>query len=293
MKGLKIINKICAAVTAVVLSLMVMPLANTVTANTLAPSADMITVSGLVNNVSKGGGMTIKLKFSSNAGIKSLTAPSNGSAMWCEGFIANKNMEVDSVNKIVTIRLGSIVSTSTSQTKKIHIAGGLGIDNNNLLSNPIDLTFNMGSQAPKVTVSGPNVSSIYVGGSVKYTLNYSDDIGTPRIDPKGFIKLNGFTGNINVSVSGNVATVTINDIVGSVGGEKNITILEGSATDTDGNKSNSVTSGSFSIAQKPVTPTPDPKPEEKPDPKPEEKPNPEPEKPSKPGQVTNPSTGKF
>ena len=122
--------------------------------------------------------------------------------------------------------------------------------------------------SPVLTISEPNPAQVYAGGTVTYTLTYTDNVGIRKISLKeSDLGLNGFTATKKVVInSNNTATVTLSNIQGEVGGNKTLYVAGGTAIDDDFNMANAATSKAFVIAKK-STPTPaDPKPA---DPKPE------------------------
>ncbi|MCX8074573.1 MAG: S-layer homology domain-containing protein, partial [Clostridia bacterium] len=110
-----------------------------------------------------------------------------------------------------------------------------------------------------LSISGPSSSTVKVGGTITYTLNYSDNVGIASImTGPGAIVTNGFTATKTVTGSGNTRTVTLSNIQGSLG-SKTISVTGGTAADASGNLSNAATSPAFTIVSDstviPKTPT--------------------------------------
>jgi len=106
---------------------------------------------------------------------------------------------------------------------------------------------------PTVYVSGPSKSSAYAGETITYTVEFSDNKGLSAVNlyPSN-VELHGFEATKTVTGTGNVRTVTLSNIEGTIGTGKYITIKAGSAVDTSGNKSFAIDSDAFAIVAKPV-----------------------------------------
>lgn len=283
MKNIKL-RKVFAIVAIAAMAFVSMPV------NMVKAALPALSVSALsTKTVKEGGSITFTLSYSGDIRKISLKESDIG----LDGFTANKKITVSGNNRIVT--LSNIKSTSTVYTGKVvRVAGGTAIDNDFNMANAVTskafTIIKKKSQAPVLTISDPNPAQVYAGGTVTYTLTYTDDIGIRKISLKeSDLGLNGFTATKKVVInSNNTATVTLSNIQGEVGGNKTLYVAGGTAIDDDFNMANAATSKAFVIAKK-STPTPaDPKPT---DPKPvDPKPvDPKPEKPS--DWRENPNTG--
>ncbi|CCZ55802.1 unknown [Clostridium sp. CAG:1219] len=237
-----------------------------------------------------GGTVTYTLTYTDNVGIRKISLKE--SDLGLNGFTATKKVVINS-NNTATVTLSNIQG-KVGGNKTLYVAGGTAIDNDFNMANAVTskafTIIKKKSQAPVLTISDPNPAQVYAGGTVTYTLTYTDDIGIRKISLKeSDLGLNGFTATKKVVInSNNTATVTLSNIQGKVGGNKTLYVAGGTAIDDDFNMANAATSKAFVIAKK-STPTPaDPKPT---DPKPiDPKPvDPKPEKPS--DWRENPNTG--
>jgi len=104
---------------------------------------------------------------------------------------------------------------------------------------------------PSIAVSSPSRTSVNVGGSISYTISFTDNVGISRVNTtSSYITLNGFSANISVVNNGNKSVVTLSNIQGTAG-KKNISIKAGAAQDSTGNTTYAISnSTSFSILQK-------------------------------------------
>lgn len=102
---------------------------------------------------------------------------------------------------------------------------------------------------PTVKISKANPVSIKEGGKISFVLTFSDNKGIRSVSLKEKdIKLNGFEADIEIIGSGNKSrTITLNNIKGTKGTQKSITIASGVVIDTTGNRSKAVTSSKFTL----------------------------------------------
>ncbi|MEG2348246.1 MAG: hypothetical protein RSB67_01185 [Clostridia bacterium] len=260
-----------------------------------------------VGNIIEAGAIALKISAPSNYNVKekdslSFTLTFSGdiadidminSDVALEGFKAD--IEITGTGNIRTLNLKNVEGIGTG--KRVRISGGIGISSTGAVSNAVNSAlFNIvakDSIAPKLVVSNPNPSQVYVGGTVSYVLTFTDNVGVIDIDMiKQDIALQGFTADVAITGSGlSARTVTLSNIQGSIGGGKYIKVSGGIALDAEGNVSNSANAPVFVIAEKPVDPVvPDPDPIV-PDPV-VPKPNPEPEKEKPTDWIKNPNTGR-
>ncbi len=108
---------------------------------------------------------------------------------------------------------------------------------------------------PIVKISAATPKSIKEGGTVKYTLTFSDNVKVTDVKlDASKIELVGFKANVSVKVDGvKSATVTLKNIKGNAGVNKYIKVDSGVALDEPGNRSAKVVSPKFTIAEKKQT----------------------------------------
>lgn len=258
MKKIFNIKKIFVVLTVVAVSLTVLSTINYVGA--WAACLSNTPLSSKV--VEENGSLQFTLKYTNDINAI-LVQPSNFSL---EGFTANVNVAIDktnSNNRVVT--LSNIQDEEgTAAKKRVYVAGGTAVSSDGRLANSVTTeTFTIKESAststptttdnvaPVATISGPSASSVYAGGTVTYKITYTDNVGIKAINLNANdIRLSGFTANKNVSINGNVATITLSNIQGSIGGDKVIYVTGGTAIDNNGNLCNAVTGSAFSIVQK-------------------------------------------
>ena len=132
--------------------------------------------------------------------------------------------------------------------------------------------------APTVSLSVASPSSVLTGKTVTFTATYADNVAVMNVSllAKEVI-LNGFTGKVTVSGTGNTRTITISNVK-DIAGDNSIRLTAGTSIDTSGNLDKGTTSSKFTI--KPIEP-------EKPEPE-----KPKPQKPDPEDWIPNPNTGK-
>ena len=258
------------------------PVFTIVPKDTVAP---VLTISApSVNKVYNGGTVTYTLRYSDNAGIRMITLSEK--SLGLEGFTANKKVVINKDNT-ATVTLSNIQG-EVGGNKVLRVAGGTAIDEDLNMANAVTATaFTIDkkiSQAPALTISNPNPQKVYNGGTVTYTLKYTDDVKVKMITlSEKSLGLEGFTADKKVVINkDNTATVTLSNIKGEIGGNKVLRVAGGTAIDEDLNMANAVTATAFTIEQKPEEP-------KKEEPKVEE---PKPVQPQKPSDwKENPNTG--
>ena len=192
----------------------------------------------------------------------------NASDLYLNGFTANINIANSGNSRVVT--LSNIHNTSGSSLKRVKVSGGTAISSDGQLANAIQTeSFTIKEQqqtqtgtnddvAPVAKISGPNPSQVYIGGTVTYKVTYTDNVKVQKITlNSGDIRLNGFTADKSVSISGNTATITLSNIKGDVGGNKTVYVSGGTAFDSNGNLCNAVTGSAFTLLSKNVPNNPD------------------------------------
>jgi len=224
-----------------------------------------IAVSSPTNNsVNAGASVSYTVSFTDNSGaVKINTTPNH---IILNGFNANISVSNSSNKSVIT--LTNIQGTNGN--KSISIKSGAASDNAGNITSAINSTipFNLVNKTvnnnqnnsnnnyvdnvrPSISISSPNNSKVYEGGTVVYTVSFADNIGITRVNlSSNYITLNGFNANISVSGSGSARMITLSNIQGNIG-YKNITIKSGAAEDASGNKTNAISkSVSFEIIKK-------------------------------------------
>ena len=108
---------------------------------------------------------------------------------------------------------------------------------------------------PVVKIGAAEPKSIYAGGTVKYTVTFTDDVKVTDVNlTASKIELVGFTADISVEVDGvKSAIITLKNVKGNAGVNKYIKLDSGIAIDEAGNRSAKVVSTKFTIAKKTTT----------------------------------------
>ena len=157
------------------------------------------------------------------------------------GFTANVSISGTGDVRVVTL---SNVQGAAGNKNIIIKAGAAENYNGQSLATPKSISFSLTENTqladnvkPSVSIGAPDVNSINVGGTVKYTVTFSDNVGISKINlSDSYIVLNGFKASVTVSGSGSTRTVTLSNVQGTAG-NKTISIKAGAAEDTSGNKS--------------------------------------------------------
>lgn len=238
------------------------------------------------SKVNVGGTVTYTLKYTDNVGIKMITL--NEKSLGLEGFTATKKVVINKDNT-ATVTLSNIQG-EVGGNKVLYVAGGTAIDADLNMANKVTAeAFTIEkkvSKAPVLTISKPNPEKVYNGGTVTYTLTYTDDVKVKMITlNEKSLGLKGFTADKKVVINkDNTATVTLSNIKGEIGGDKILYVAGGTAIDEDLNMANEVTATAFTIEAEPVKPEP-----QKPEPVKPEPVKPQPQKPA--DWKDNPNTG--
>ena len=198
-------------------------------ANSINLTGSYITLNGFTANVNVSGTGNVKTVTLSNvqgtAGNKNITIK--------EGAASNENGQSLATPKSISFAL---VETATSTTTTVPT----------VVTTPVSTT-SVDSVRPSISVSSPSVKSVNAGGSVSYTVTFTDNVGVSKVNlSESYITLNGFTANVNISGTGNVRTVTLSNVQGTAG-NKNIAIKAGAAEDAASN-STLATPNSISFA---------------------------------------------
>lgn len=140
---------------------------------------------------------------------------------------------------------------------------------------PVEL-YNVKAADTYVDLFISNPASVTEGRTITFNFNYTGQVLNVSLLAKEVI-LNGFTGKVTVSGTGNTRTITISNVK-DIAGDNSIRLTAGTSIDTSGNLDKGTTSSKFTI--KPIEP-------EKPEPE-----KPKPQKPDPEDWIPNPNTGK-
>ncbi len=210
------------------------------------------------SSVVEGGSISFTFNYSDNTAVKTINLTTGHIGL--VGFTGDIAISGTGLSQR-TVTISNIKGVGNG--KYITVNGGTAIDaEGNLADGKTSSTFNVTAKTvadtvkPVLTISAPSASSIVEGGSVSFTLNYSDNVAIKTINlTKGHIGLVGFTGDIAISGTGlSQRTVTISNIKG-VGNGKYITVNGGTAIDTSGNMADGKTSSTFNVTAKTVADT--------------------------------------
>lgn len=208
--------------------------------------------------VNDGGEIYFTLKYTND--INRITL--SNSDITLDGFRANISIQYQGNNRVVVLSNIHNASGAPTDKKRVYIAEGTAYSSDDRPANAIrteSFTINVNEKPatpvdnvkPTAVISGPSASQVYAGDTVTYKITYSDNVGIRKISlTANDIRLSGFTANKSVSISGNVATITLSNIQGEVGGNKVIYVAGGTAIDDNGNMCNAVTGSAFSIIKK-------------------------------------------
>jgi len=209
-----------------------------------------------VSSVYIGETVTYTLYLADNVGI---AKDNTASMIDLNGFTAKISVSGDKSQKTVTLSniQGTVGTGKTITVKAGALVDAAGNKSNAASSYAFELKKKVAADTakPTVNISRPNVSSVYVGETVTYTLYLADNVGIAKDNTASMIDLNGFTAKISVSGDKSQKTVTLSNIQGTVGTGKTITVKAGALVDAAGNKSNAVSSYSFEIKKKVVADT--------------------------------------
>ena len=216
-------------------------------------SIPTVTISGISSGLvlEEGGTLTFKVYFDDDTELASTYLPA--SSIITNGFTATKTVTGGTTK---TVTLSNIKGAGSG--KYITIAAGAATDSSGNVSKAVDSrTFTIkatDSTPPSVTVSKPNPTSVYIGGTITYTVYFDDETGIKAVNfNKDYIVLNGFAATVSVSGTGTEQrTVTLTNVQGASDSENYITIKSGAAIDAAGNISKAVTSAKFTMSSKPV-----------------------------------------
>ena len=160
MKNIKL-RKVFAIVAIAAMAFVSMPV------NTIKATVCALQLSGPSSKVvEEGGSVSFKLTFSGDVADISL----RDSSVALVGFTAKKTFS--GTGNVRTLTLSNIKGTGSG--KYIKVAGGIALSRTGNGSNPVNssmFTVNPSdSEAPKLTISNPQPSKVYLGGTVTYVL---------------------------------------------------------------------------------------------------------------------------
>ncbi len=204
--------------------------------------------------VKEGGSISYTLNYTGAEAVMNLTKGHVGLA----GFTGDISISKGSGRQMI-VTVSNV--KGVGEGKFITINGGTAIsmaDPTKLANGVEGLTFTIEAakpvddQKPVLNISAPNPAVVTEGGSVSFTLNYTDNVGIQTINlTQGHIGLVGFTGNVSISGSGNSQrVVTISNVQGT-GAGKYITVNGGTAVDTSFLLADGKKSSEFTIQAKP------------------------------------------
>ncbi len=211
----------------------------------IRPSISITTPSR--DNVKAGESVSYIVYFGDNIGITSV--PMNSSYVGLNGFTGNVSV-TGSGNSQRTVTITNIQGSAGSG-KTVYIKAGAARDEagNQTLQTPNSVAFTLSEVVPvyndnirpSISITTPSRYNVKTGESVSYIVYFGDNIGITSVPmDSSYVGLNGFTGNVSVTGSGNSQrTVTITNIQGSAGSGKTVYIKAGAARDGAGNQTGS------------------------------------------------------
>lgn len=219
--------------------------------------------------VNAGESVSYTLTFTDDSGAVKVNTTSSHIAL--NGFNANisvsnssnrsvvtlTNIQGSNGNKSISIKAGTAQDNAGNITSAINSTVSFNLVNKTVNNNQNSNTGYSDNTRPSITISNPNNTKIYEGGTVVYTVSFADNVAVSRINlSSGYITLNGFTADIYVAGSALTRMITLSNIKGAAG-SKNISIKAGAAQDAAGNMTNAINkSASFEIVKKSNTQKP-------------------------------------
>ena len=217
-------------------------------------------------------GETVRYTISTNDNVKVTSFNITSKDIDPIGFTANISVSGSGNTRVVTF--SNIKETTSADNKYFVLAAGVAKDaarNASVQKNSPAFTVKekvvpkpdpkpdpepvKDTIPPVVKISVANPKSIYSGGTVKYTVTFSDNIKVTDVNLiKSKIDMVGFTADISIKVNGlKSAVVTLKNVKGNAGVNKYIKIDSGVALDAAGNRSAKAVSPKFSIVKKAST----------------------------------------
>ncbi|MBR6689178.1 MAG: S-layer homology domain-containing protein [Clostridia bacterium] len=219
----------------------------TITARPDTTKPSVVVSKPSVSSVVEGGSVSYTVTFSDNKGISTNNFNSNYVSL--TGF--NANISVSGSGNTRTVTLTNVQGAADSDNKisiranAVKDAAGNG--NSAVTSTAFTITA-ADTTRPSVVISKPSVSSVVEGGSVSYTVTFSDNKGiSTNSFSASYVALTGFSANVSVSGSGNTRTVTLTNVQGAADSDNKISIRANAVKDAAGNGNSAVTSTTFAI----------------------------------------------
>lgn len=226
--------------------------ASEVTNNTDRAKPVLTVVGPSAATITAGGTVVYTVTANDNIGVTKFVL--NSDFIELHGFRANITIEN---GKII---LSNVRSSDNSVEKYITVKSGVATDaagNKNIAINSAKFVIKENADvkdtiAPVVKIGNASPSGVYVGGTVKFIVTFSDNVAVTAVDLTAQdIKLNGFTANIAISGTGlKTRTITLSNIRGNASSGYTITIAKDVIKDAAGNVNVAVTSPKFSILKK-------------------------------------------
>jgi len=218
----------------------------------------VLTITGPnASSIVEGGTVIYTVTANDNVGVTKFVL--NSDLIELHGFTANIAISNG------TITLSNVRNNGNAASKYITVKSGVATDaagNKNLALDSAKFTITEKQEikdtiAPVVTIGKASPSGVYVGGTVKYIVTFSDNVAVTAVDLTAEdIKLNGFTANISITGTGlKTRTITLSNIKGNVSSGYTITIAKDVIKDAVGNINVQVTSPKFSILKKTISVT--------------------------------------
>ncbi len=202
-----------------------------------------------VSTITEGGSLTYTVSFSDNKGIT--TNNFSASYVSLTGFDAT--VSVSGSGNTRTVTLSNITGAADSDNKisiranAVKDAAGNG---NSAVSSTTFTIAAADTTRPSVVISKSSVSTVTEGGSLTYTVSFSDNKGiTTNNFSASYVSLTGFTATVSVSGSGNTRTVTLSNITGAADSDNKISIRANAVKDAAGNGNSAVSSTTFTIKE--------------------------------------------
>ena len=253
MKENKLFKKVFAMVAVMSISTSAVPFTNVVKA-----SSDLynpVVAFGKPGNavIANGGTVVYAFDWDDDKGVAKVDL--NGKII-LNGFKAHVSYKVTKTNILITL---SNVKGVSGTNCSISVKEGVAVDTSGKLSKAVTSpTFKLqdpiDNEKPVLSIGTPSASTVNNLGSIKYTVNYSDNVHVSKIDLNNNIVVNGVTGNVSFRQVGKSIEITVSNIKGEKGTQGSITLKTGAAIDASNNKSNSVTSKTFTMNDSPVKP---------------------------------------
>ncbi len=203
--------------------------------------------------ITEGGTVSYTVSFADNKGI----ATNNFSASYVSLSGFDATVSVSGSGNTRTVTLSNIAGAADSDNKISIRANAVKDAAGNGSSVVTSTAFTIKAKdttKPSVVISAPSPATVTEGGTVKYTVSFSDNVGIATNSfSASYVALSGFTADIAVSGSGNTRTVTLSNIAGAADSDNKISIRANAVKDAAGNGSSVVTSTAFTIKAKDTT----------------------------------------